>query len=231
MAIFVTNYLKNLIMKVLKNIAIVLGVLVVLFVIVGFLLPSKFKVERSLVIKAPQDQLFDQINNLAAWNNWSAWNKMDPNMKVTYSDATAGVGAVFSWTSQNKDVGAGKITLTKSEPGTLVEGKMEFEGMPASTLINKLEAQDEGVKVTMGMEGEVSNILYRYMFTLFGEKMVGDQYDKSLKNLQEYVANNPPAPKVETPAEPMIMEGDSNTVSPEATPATEGTVATEKANG
>ena len=215
-------------MKVLKNIAIVLGVLVVLFVIVGFLLPSKFKVERSLVINAPQEQLFDQINNLASWNNWSAWNKMDPNMKVTYGDATAGVNAFYSWTSENGQVGNGKITLTKSEPGTLVEGKMESEGMPSSLLYNKLEAQEGGVKVTMGMESEMKNIIYRYMFTLFGEKMVGDKYDESLKNLQDYVAKNPPAPKVETPAEP-TMEGDSNSTAPVEVPVEAEKV--EKANG
>lgn len=186
-------------MKILKTIGIILAVLAAIFVIVGLLLPSKFHSERSLIIAAPQEQLFEQVNNVKNWNNWSVWNKMDPNWKVTYSPETVGVGAWYSWVSEMKDVGSGKITLTKAEPFSLVEAKMEFAGMEPATLIHKFEATDGGIRVTFSMDADLGkNIITKYIFGLFGDKMLGDNYEKSLKNLQDYLKNAPavaPAPE------------------------------------
>ena len=195
-------------MKILKTILIVLVVLAALFVIVGLFLPSKFHVERSAVINAPQEQVFGQGNDVKNWNNWNAWNKMDPNWELTYSEATSGVGASYSWVSENENVGKGKVTITKSEPMNLVEATMEFEGMSPATIYHKFEpAEGGGVKVIFGMDSDIgNNILLKYIFNIGGDKMVGGNYDASLKNLEEYLKNNPPAP-IQT--EEPIATGDS----------------------
>lgn len=179
-------------MKIIKNIFIVLVILAALFVIVGLFLPSKFKVERALVINAPQEQIFEQVNSLKNWSNWSEWNKMDPNMKISYSEMEAGVGAYYSWVSQNTNIGKGKITTTKSEPVDYFEAIMEFEGMKPSTLYTKLEPTEGGIKVIMGMNSDVgSNFITKYFFNLWGDAMVGGNYEKSLSNLEKYLKENP----------------------------------------
>lgn len=193
-------------MKILKTFFIVLVVLAALFVIVGLFLPSKFHIERSAVISAPQEQLFEQVNDVKNWNNWSAWNKLDPNWKVTYSEATSGTGASFSWISENEQAGNGKITITKSEPFNSVEATMEFEGMNPATLYHKFEAVEGGTKVTLGMNADIgSNIMAKYMLNIWGDKMVGGRYDESLKYMEEYIKNNP---KQAAP-EPVIENTDS----------------------
>lgn len=196
-------------MKILKTILIVLAVLAAIFVIVGLLLPSEFKSERSLVIDAPQDELFEQINDVKSWNNWNAWNKMDTTWNVTYSENTVGEGAWYSWVSEDENVGSGKVTINKSEPMTNVEGTMEFAGMQPARIYHTLESQDgSGVKVIFGIDSDIgSNIFMKVVFYFFGDKMVGGNYEKSLKSLEKYVKNNP---KPQEPvAEPMITEGDS----------------------
>lgn len=202
-------------MKILKTILIVLAVLAALFVIVGLFLPSKFHVERSAVINASQEQLFDQVNDVKNWNNWNAWNKMDPDWKLTYSEATSGVGASYSWVSNNENVGKGKITITKSEPMSLVEATMEFEGMSPATIYHKFEPADGGgVKVIFGMDSDIgNNIIYKYIFNIGGDKMVGGNYEASLKSLEEYVKNNPPAPvQAEEPTAPSDTTQNADTV-------------------
>lgn len=197
-------------MKVLKIILIVLAVLAALFVIVGLLLPSKFKSERSAVINAPQDELFAQINDVKNWNNWNAWNKMDTAWNVTYSDNTVGEGAWYSWVSEDENVGKGKVTITKSEPMSNVEGTMEFAGMKPAKIYHTLEPQDgDGVKVTFGIDSEIgSNIFMKVVFYFFGDGMVGGNYEKSLKSLEEHVKNNP-KPTEPVNIEPEMPENDS----------------------
>lgn len=205
-------------MKVLKTVFIILIVLAALLVIVGLFMPSKFSSERSLVINAPQEQIFEQINNLKNWNNWNAWNRTDTNWQVTYSEALSGVGASYSWVSQNQEIGKGKVTITKSEPMAVVDGTMEFDGMNPAKIYHKLEPQEGGIKVTMGIESELgNNILIKYMFGLWGDKMVGGNYEKSLQALSDYVKANPPAPQA--PIEPATDDSTHNHDSGAATHA------------
>lgn len=201
-------------MKILKTIGIILAVLAAIFVIVGFLLPSKFHSERSLIIAAPQEQLFEQVNNVKNWDNWSVWNKMDPNWKVTFSPETSGVGAWYSWTSEMKEVGNGKISVTKSEPLNLVEAKMEFAGMEPATLNHKFEATDGGIKVTFSMDADLGkNIMTKYFFALMGDKMLGGNYEKSLKSLQDYLKNAPaPTPAPENSPSDSLPNGNDTIV-------------------
>lgn len=196
-------------MKILKTILIIFAVLAALFVIIGLFLPSKFSVERSIVIDAPQGELFEQVNDVKNWNNWSAWNQMDPDWKVTYSENTIGEGAWFSWVSKNQNVGNGKVTITNTDPNKLVEGTMQFEGMEPAQIYHKFEPVDGGVKVTMSINSDIgSNILMKYVFNLKGDEMIGGSYSKSLENLKNYVTNNPKKTDTEVDVN-VAVENDS----------------------
>jgi hypothetical protein len=200
-------------MKIIKTIGIILVVLAALIVVVGLFMPSKFDAERSLVINAPQEQLFNEVNNLKNWNNWNAWNKIDPNWKVTYSEAEAGVGASYSWISDNSEVGVGKVTINKSEPMGLVEGTMEFDGMNPAKIYHTFEPVEGGVKVTFGIHSDLGrNIIRKLFFGVMGNKVIGGNYDQSLANLSQYVKDNPAKqeePEVAAPTNDSANAGDS----------------------
>src|ERR1051325_293703 len=99
-------------MKILKKIGIAILSLIVLLVVISFFLPGNMNVERSVVINAPAPVVFDQVNTLKNWEQWSPWQMMDSTMKITYSGPASGKGAGYSWTS--KDMGVGTMTLTES---------------------------------------------------------------------------------------------------------------------
>src|SRR5687768_12905717 len=111
-------------MKILKTIGIVLVAVIVLCLVISFFLPSKVTVERSRVLKAKPGAIYAQITNLKTWNNWMPWNKIDPNMQITYGEKTEGTGAQYSWKSEHQEVGNGTIVLTKCEPNALVENDL-----------------------------------------------------------------------------------------------------------
>src|SRR5204863_3531036 len=55
--------------------------------------PATFRVERSIVVKAPPEKITPHLNDLKQWTTWSPWEKLDPDMKREYSGAESGVGA------------------------------------------------------------------------------------------------------------------------------------------
>jgi len=97
----------------LKKILIVLAVLIAGILIAACFQPNTFHVERSVAIAAPPDKVLPHINDFHNWGAWDPWAKLDPSMKVTYSGAASGKGAVYEWQGNNQ---VGKAAWKSSTP-------------------------------------------------------------------------------------------------------------------
>src|ERR1051326_1899822 len=181
-------YFRNLIfkptpMKIVKGILITLVILVLIIVAVGFLSPRHVQVERSLTMKAPQEIVHAQINNLKNWNKWSPWYKLDTTMKMEYNDIEAGTGASFKWDSQNKNVGKGDMTITASAKDS-ISTAMNFMEHGTATAKFILTKENDGTKVSWIMESDMGNNPIGRIFGLFMDKMVGKDFENGLANLK-----------------------------------------------
>src|SRR5512146_255816 len=108
-------------MNAVKKILLVLLVVIAILALVSAFLPSKIHVERSVTINRPPKVVFDQVNNLKVWKNWSYWDNIDPNMKSTYEGPESGPGAIHSWSSDHEKVGTGSMTIVEvSEPNSIL---------------------------------------------------------------------------------------------------------------
>src|ERR1044071_9690247 len=74
-------------MKILKRIGIVLGVLIVIWLIMAVFAPASAHVERTTIVNAPSNVVYDQVNNFHNWKSWSYWDNID---KVTMKDSFSG---------------------------------------------------------------------------------------------------------------------------------------------
>jgi hypothetical protein len=63
--------------------ASVLVALVVAFLIVVAKQPADFRITRSATIAAAPAVVFEQVNDMHKWQDWSPWAKIDPNVKIT----------------------------------------------------------------------------------------------------------------------------------------------------
>lgn len=74
---------------------ILIGVIAVMavFVVIVALQPADFRVERSAVISAPAAVVFEKVNNLRTWQEFSPWAKLDPAAKATFEGPESGAGA------------------------------------------------------------------------------------------------------------------------------------------
>ena len=101
----------------LKIISLVVIALIAAVLIFAATKPDTFRVERSIVIKAPPEKVFPLINNFHQWAEWSPWEHLDPAMVRSYGGTAEGKGAVYGWTGDSK-VGQGRMEIIdSSSPG------------------------------------------------------------------------------------------------------------------
>ena len=171
----------------LKKILLALVALVVVFVVVVALQPSKFHVERSVTVAASPAAVFAEVNDFHKWDAWSPWAKLDPDAKVGFEGPEAGEGTVMTWAG-NSEVGAGKMTLVESRPDELVKTRVDFtepfEGSSMSQFNFKPEDGGE-TGVTWSMDDEHTFIEKAMCLIMNGKGMVGEQMEKGLSQLKE----------------------------------------------
>ena len=170
----------------LKKAILALLALVALFMGYVAVQPANAPIVRSATLPAPAAAIFPHINDLHKWQAWSPWAKLDPNAKVTFEGAESGVGAVFSWTSSNDEVGEGKMTVVESVPNDHVKIRLDFTKPYAGSSMATLSLKPDGDKtnVTWSMTGEKPSFLTRVMCTIFNaDKMVGGMFEKGLASL------------------------------------------------
>ena len=171
-------------MKLLLKIIGARAMLALLAILVAFLLPRKYRIERSAQINARPEVVFAQIGDLKAWKNWTVWHERDPAMKLSYSATTTGVGAWSAW--ESKTEGDGKMTFTASEPPRRLTYNLEFLDMAmVSTGAMELEPAGDGVRVTWVSEGDHGmSPVNRWFGFLMLDKMVGADFEKGLAKLK-----------------------------------------------
>ncbi len=150
--------------------------------------PDTFSVERRIVVNAPPERVFAQINDFHAWEAWSPWAKLDPAMQVTYSGAAQGMGAVYEWRG-NSDVGEGRMAIKSatapSEVMIALDFLTPFESHNVTTFM--LTPTESGTEVIWTMKGNAEYVTK--LMTMFAsmDKMVGPDFSRGLKQLKAVV--------------------------------------------
>lgn len=169
----------------LKKIVIVVVVLLLLLVGVASTKPDSFAVERSTVIKAPPEKVFALINDFHSWEQWSPWAKLDTAMKVTYSGAPTGPGAVYEWVG-NSQVGEGRMEITDATAPSKVGIKLDFlkpiEGH--NVTVFSITPEGDGSKVVWDMKGPNPFISKVMAVFVSMDSMIGGDFEKGLANLK-----------------------------------------------
>lgn len=169
----------------LAKILIALAALVAVFLVIVALQPSDFRIMRSTTISAPPAVVFAQVNDFHRWDAWSPWAKLDPAAKASFSGAPAGTGAVFDWDG-NKEVGAGRMTITESRPAERIGIKLEFfkpmAGNSRAEFIFKPEGRQTAV--TWSMSGTNNFMAKAVCLFMNMDKMVGGQFEQGLAALK-----------------------------------------------
>jgi carbon monoxide dehydrogenase subunit G len=172
-------------MKWVKRIGLGLVIFVALVVIIGFFLPSTYRVERSQTIAAKPEAVFATVNKLKSWPEWTAWTVARfPDMKIEFSGPESGTGASYSWSG--KSSGTGKLQITKADANSLVIYDLDFEnGKYISKGEIRIEPAGESVKVTWSNFGDLGGNPINRWFGLMMDRMMGPDFQAGLDNLKK----------------------------------------------
>ena len=191
-------------MKILKWIFIVIIALIAIFLIYSASQPSQLKLEETIVIDASKEKVFNTIIDFRDWGNWSAWDKMDPDMKQEYSETMGEVGSYNKWWSENPMVGNGGQEVVEVRTNEYLKSAMTFECWEATNYAEFILSEEEGgTKVLWTYEGAKTPFYMNFMNTMI-EPMLRENYIQSLKDLKAYVEGMPA--DVENPFNLEVMD-------------------------
>lgn len=188
-------------MKILKKIFVALLVIIVVLCVISLFLPSKVHVERSMIMKAQPSVVFNQINTLSNWKQWSPWVKMDPGVQMTFNDVPSGTGASYSW--KGDKTGEGTMTISESRTDEAVVTLLNFKGQGEFTAGFNLKPNNGGTELVWYMDMDNGTNPMRKYMSMIMKGMLEKQFDEGLINIKTIAENAPPDPIRETIAAPI----------------------------
>ena len=211
--------------KILKTLLISLAALIALLIVIALFLPSAAHVERSASIAAPPAVVFDIVNSLKRFNEWSPWYELDPAARFTYSGPENGVGARVQWSSDTPELGSGAQEIVESVPGERVRTQLDFADDGRADAALELVAAGQGTNVTWAFDMQFGYNLPARYFGLWLDRVLGPYYEKGLANLKviaEAEGTQPPTQAalqitdVEVPARDIVYVQGTSAPDPDA---------------
>ena len=161
--------------------------LLLVFVITILVLrqPDNFNYARTITINAVPSVIFERVNDLHKWYDWSPWAKLDPNNKTSFTGPDKGVGTSMNWEGNNK-VGKGTMTIIENKPHELVKLRLDFLKPFKATNIAEFTFTPQGGQtiVTWSMTGKAKFMGKVMNIFMNCEKMVGGMFSKGLASLK-----------------------------------------------
>lgn len=170
-----------------KVLAFVLLGLLSIYLLCCALGPKDLNVERSTLMDASPEVVFEQVNELRNWEKWSPWAAKDPDIKLSYANLSAGTNGKYSW--DGPVVGKGSLEILQSTPPKSLKTKLLIDGFDGESYGSwSFEPEKDGTKVTWGMDGDNLPFMLRGMMMIMGQKkaMIQD-FDQGLANIKTLV--------------------------------------------
>ena len=166
-------------------ILLIVAVVVVVLIVIVAMQPAQFRIERSTTITAQPAAVFAQVNELRNWENWSPWDKIDPQLKRMYDGPPAGVGAHYRWIG-NKKVGEGQMTIAESRPAEMIRIKLEFlKPLKATNTAEfTFQPQRDQTRISWAMTGKRNFVMKAFGMMMDMEKLVGGEFEKGLAQMK-----------------------------------------------
>ena len=169
-------------MKILKYILLFLLIAAIGLAIYASMQPDAYEVNRTRVLKAPVNVVYDNVSDYKNWEDWGPWKEEDPSMTFAYGDQTKGEGATYSWSGKD---GNGSMKMLKATPNEAIANELTFEGMDPAESYWNFKPVENGTEVTWGMKVAKSPFIMKVFSAVSGgyDNMMGPMFDRGLEKL------------------------------------------------
>lgn len=100
-------------MHIVFDVILALITVIILILLAAFFSQPEVTITGEIIINQPSRKVFDFIKQLKNQEYYNKWVMADPNMKREYKGTDGTVGFVYSWQSENKQVGKGEQEIKK----------------------------------------------------------------------------------------------------------------------
>ena len=170
-----------------------LVIVAALVIVIGVLLPSHGRVERSVEVSNPVRQIYDSVNTLRRFPEWSAERRLDPQLNIEYAGPREGVDAAVNWNG-NEQVGKGSLKIVSSDQDEQVKMAVEDNvAGPNKSYTIRLEPAQNAKTTRIFWTYDVDygwNLLWRYS-GLYIHGAPDANVQASLSNLSGMLASFP----------------------------------------
>jgi hypothetical protein len=178
-------------MKLLRGVAVALVMAAALFFAIGYVLPDKAHVTRSILVAAPQCQVFAVLDGFRLYDQWSPWAGRDPQRQAQIGGAPFGVGARYDW-SGGEAAGSGSLVIVDSAPYKLVKVKAQYGDRNQPTFFTfTLQPQGAQTLVTWTADIGLGPDPLAHYLGLMVDKKVGPEYEQGLQRLKTLAESRP----------------------------------------
>ena len=192
-------------MKTIKQIFIIFLILIILGLVISLFLPANIKIQKQIVIKAPKNEVFNQVVQLKNWVKWHNWQKVDSNIVIKYNDtaqsATQYKVTSISWESKNDSIDNGKVEMDSVVKGQQIKFKYIFHKNKFSDYIwDFKDTTDNSTNVKLTWIFHLGENPVKKLFgALVGyESIFAPIAENTLNQLDDYEHTQPHLPPIET---------------------------------
>lgn len=134
----------------------------------------KTHIDKSIVINAPIEKVYEIVSDFHHWNRWSPWLVMDEEAKVNVNED----GKYYDW--DGEFVGSGNMTITSEEANKVIHIDLLFlkPWKSKSKVTFLLKQEGEAVRLHWIMDGSLPFFLF-WMKKMM-EAFVGMDFERGL---------------------------------------------------
>lgn len=167
---------------------IIVLLLAVTIIVLGTYLKKDYKVIREITIHKPKHQVFSYIKLLRNQNEYSYYNRKDPDTIKSYSGTDGEVGFTYTWNSKINSIGSGTQTISKIVAGEEIICDIQFTKplpLKSCAVIMLTEISESETKVTWTFSSVYTFPLNIIIYFVNLEKLIGTDIASSLVSLKE----------------------------------------------
>ncbi len=161
-----------------------LAAFIVIILIVASAMPSKYNIEKNIIVQKPVTTVMKYVGDLNVYSTWNPWQQMEKDAKKTITGTPLTQGHAYAW--EGKKIGKGLLTLSSTDERH-IHFNLEFlKPWKSNAKDNWLFEQwgNDETKVTWQNSGELPWPVAR----LLGPSIIKNlnhQFEKGLQNLKK----------------------------------------------
>ncbi|HET6396450.1 MAG TPA: polyketide cyclase [Pseudoxanthomonas sp.] len=174
---------------------IALGIVAVLFLVVGIILPDHRHISESVETNRKMTIVYDTVNNLRRFKDWNPLVLRDPKIQLRLSGPESGPGARLDYASNEGYIGQGSWEIVESVPNEKVVIKVEDErrghDKTMQFLLEPTGKNNRNVKITQTYDVDYGWNLFGRYAGLYVSRHVGDDIKLGLSRMSNMLATVP----------------------------------------